>query len=109
MDELIDIEHDRTISVQGLMSWRSLADGQVDKEREKHEAIRPEEQASYFSSIFGSREKTTSKAPKEDDPPIHLTTDELKEIETMSKEEFAEPELSKDSKLCDIKFILNAF
>ena len=107
--ELMEIEHDRTLSVDGLMSWRNLAESQVDREREKHAATQPEEQPkSYFSSVFRSRAKTITIAQNDDDAPIELTPDELKEIEAMSKEEFTDPELSKDSKLCDVQFILNA-
>jgi hypothetical protein len=108
MDELVNIENDRTISVEGLMSWRNLADGQADKEREKHEANQTKGKTSVFSSIFGSREKPTAKETEDDAPPIHLNVNELKELELMSKEEFSDPELSKDSKLCDVKFVLNA-
>ena len=107
-EELVELEKDRTILVAGIMAWRTVADGQVDKEREKHDAHQLNSDLNYFSSIFGNKEKPKSKRSEEDDPPLHLTDDELKEIELMSKEEFSDPELSTDSKLCDINFVLNA-
>ena len=36
--QLDDIENDRSISIGGLMHWRTIADAQVGKEREKHAA-----------------------------------------------------------------------
>jgi hypothetical protein len=114
LDALVKLEQDRTISVEGLMAWRTIADGQVDKEREKRQTkLKGEkmEERSYFSSIFGTS-KTTSAVVhseiEEGEPPIHLSAEELKELETMSKEQFDDTELSKDSKLYDVKFVLNA-
>lgn len=108
--ELNTIEHDRTIAIEGLMLWRDIADAQADKERVKHEAhVRSKDESSYFSSIFASRGKATDKTVEAgDDPPIHLTLEELRELEEMSKESFAGEELSKDSKLYDVSFVLNA-
>lgn len=114
MEELIHIEQDRTISVEGLMSWRTIADGQVDKEREKKQAKLEEkkknEKSSYFSSIFGSTATTATEEGLENgnEPPIHLSLDELKELESISKEQFDEPELSIDSKLYDANFVLKS-
>lgn len=115
LDALVKIEQDRTISVEGLMAWRNIADGQVDKEREKRQTKLKDhkkgEKSSYFSSIFGSPKSTSPSEVfehEENEPPIHLSVEELKELEVMSKEQFEDPELSKDSKLYDVKFVLNA-
>lgn len=108
LETLIQLEQDRTISVEGLMAWRTIADGQVEKEQEKRLAKLQDrrESTSYFSSIFGS--KVTVEPSQDEEPPVHLSLDELKELEALSKEQFEDPELSKDSKLCDIQFVLNA-
>ncbi len=108
LEALIQLEQDRTISVDGLMAWRNIADGQVEKEQQKRQAklLEKKTSTSYFSSIFGN--KTSTELVQEEEPPIHLNLQELKELEAMSKEQFEDPELSKDSKLCDVNFILNA-
>ena len=104
--ELESIERDRTISAEGIMAWRNIADAQMEKEREKHEATRSQAQGSLFSSIFGSRERTAAKLDNEDEPPIHLSVDELKELESMSKMDFADEDVSSESKLYDVKFVM---
>jgi hypothetical protein len=114
MEELVALEHDRSISIEGLMAWRNIADARVEKEREKHDAQNAAEEApsGYFSTIFGSsKEKAKANKNREansEDPPIDLSLEELKELEKMSNEDFADPELSTDSKLCDVKFVLNS-
>jgi len=110
INKLIQIEQDRTISVDGLMMWRNMADGQVDKEREKHQAKlqkKQSEKASYYSYIFGSSKVETA-GDEEADPPIHLSVEELKELESLNMVQFDDPELSVDSKLYDAAFVLNA-
>ncbi|CAJ1901189.1 unnamed protein product [Cylindrotheca closterium] len=109
--EMNEIEHDRTISIEGLMCWRDLADAQVDREKSKLEAqLKGKEQSSYFGSVFSSRGRrsSTMQQPDEDAPPIQLTDEELKELEEVAKESFADDELSKDSKLYDASFVLNS-
>lgn len=111
--KLVHIEQDRTISVDGLMAWRNIADGQADMEEEKKLASlrdkKKNEKSSYFSSIFGSTATATIDDDQlEEDPPIHLSVDELKELESMNKEHFEDEELSVDSKLYDANFVLNS-
>ena len=111
--ELIELEQDRTISVAGLMVWRNIADARVEKEREKHEAKNTKEEPSksYLSSIFGSSKQTATTTMIRSDleaPPIDLSSEELKQLENLAKEDFEDTKLSKDSKLCDIKFVLNS-
>lgn len=121
LEELVALDQDRGISVQGIMAWRNIADAQVDRERDKHEeATKQQKQSqtstttSYFSSIFRTSSGNTSKPAieeekeVEDHAPIQLTAEELKELETMSTQEFEEPELSKDSKLYDLNFVLKS-
>ena len=108
------IEEDRTISVEGLMVWRNMGDGQVDKEREKQHAKLQEkkqtEKSSYFSSIFGSTKTETKQSSDDegDEPPIHLSGAELKELESVYKEQVDDEELSMDSKLYDANFVLKS-
>ena len=122
MDELIEIEHDRSISIEGLMAWRNIADAQIDKEREKYdEKQKSKEQPkkSYYSYLFGSstfedtaaEEKTESSDENKDDDvaAIVLSNDEMRELEDMAKVDFKENDLSKDSKLYDVEFIMRAF
>ena len=107
--ELQSLEQDRSISIEGIMAWRTIADAQMEKEQEKHQAMLPQQQPKgMLSSIFGSREKQPTKEDLEDLPPISLSPEELKQLEDMTKEDFADPELSTDSKLCDISFLLSS-
>jgi hypothetical protein len=110
-DELLAIEGDRSISTDGIMSWRNIADAQMEKEKEKHLANKSTKEQSYsvFSSIFGSRDTASVKQADAEEPPIHLSVDELKALEDMSKLDFADDDVSKDSKLYDVKFILSSF
>jgi hypothetical protein len=103
---LVEIEEDWSISVEGLMTWRNIADARMTRELEKKEAQKPK--ASLFGSIFGKGE---SQKKSDDDPPINLSPEELKELETLTLRdvEATNGELSKDSKLCDLKFVLGSF
>jgi hypothetical protein len=104
-DRLDELDRDRSVSVEGIMTWRSIADAQAEKEREKHDA--KTEKGSIFSSLFGNSAQQ-DKVSSGDDPPVSLTVDEMKELETWSLGRVADAELSKDSNLCDIKFRLNS-
>jgi hypothetical protein len=108
VEELVALEQTRSISVEGIMAWRNIADAQMEKEREKHHSSRPKAQPSLFSSIFGSTTKAESKPAPEDEPPINLSVEELKQLEALSKEDFLDDDLSNDSKLCDVKFVLGS-
>ncbi|CAJ1900911.1 unnamed protein product [Cylindrotheca closterium] len=99
---LTDMENDRTISVNGLMVWRDLADGQVALEQSKRTKNEKGKKKGLFA-VFSSERKEEN-----DDPPVQLTSEELKELEDMSQQSFADDELSKDSKLCDASFILKS-
>ena len=104
--KLKEIESDRTISIDGLMTWRSIADAQADLERTKHGDREKNPSAGYLSSFFGySGSKVASTA---DAPPITLTMDEMKELEAVSLEQSEDFELSNDSWLCDLSFVLGA-
>ena len=107
---LESLEKDRSISVEGIMVWRDMADGQVEKEIEKYTAANAEKAASksYFSSIFGSSSPSKKKSPGEE-PPITLSPEELKELEAATMEQAEDDLLSKESKLYDVQFILNSF
>lgn len=110
--DLLEIEQDRSISVEGLMTWRNIADAQVEKEREKDNSMKAAAapKNSLFGSIFGTYQSSASSATTQvgDDPPVTLTLEELKELETVTLERVSETELSKDSKLAILKFVLGS-
>lgn len=132
--ELDKIESDRTISIEGLMQWRSLADMQVGKEREKKAAASTASKrindgaanlgkspikSSYASYLFGTTRggtgsDTSSLATYDsledeiNDAPITLTTDEMKELEDLAIRK-ADKSLTKDSMFCDVNFNLGSF
>ena len=113
--QLIELELDRSISTQGLMTWRSIADGQVLKEKEKYE-IKERKQGTTKSSLFTSLFGTSSSSGKqpsygEKDPPIVLSPEELKELEDVAMEQQASEHdaLSNESKMFDIQFVLRSF
>jgi len=131
---LDEIENDRSISVQGIMFWRNLADAQVEKEKMKHaqakRALAPARKLrgstprkAMMSSLFGNKQAITkslsyaevpsatssAKNDTNNDPPIELTAEEMRELEAMNLGQADEAELSADSILCDIKFDLESF
>ncbi|CAJ1900990.1 unnamed protein product [Cylindrotheca closterium] len=99
--EMTEIENDRTISVNGLMFWRDLADGQVDLEQSKQ--TKKEKGKRKKGVLFSSKRQEDN-----GDSPVKLTIEELKDLEDMWQEGFADDELSKDSRLCDASFILKS-
>ena len=59
-----------------------------------------------MAALFGSKETAYSdESSGDDDPPIALST----ELESIAMKQTEGAELSEDSKLCDIEFILGAF
>ena len=111
--ELLEIEQDRTISMEGLMAWRTLADAQIDKEREKRKSKEPQDTAStsYFSYIFGSKPAATPEAKAiqpEEEPAIVLSIEEMKELEEIAKFDIADNGMAPDARYYDLKFVLDA-
>lgn len=134
-EELNRIECDRSISISGLMLWRTIADAQVKKEREKHAASKqrssagggggattiantPVKPKSSLLKIFGStpRKELSSSSDTfyeclddgEEARPITLTPDEMKELEELALKS-ADGTLTKDSMFCDVNFNLGSF
>jgi len=139
--ELTAIETDRSISITGLMHWRTIADAQVGKEREKRAIAaankRNENQgylavqaktsrsssikSSLASSLFGSTPKRESSRRESsdtfyecldddnNDAPITLTPDEMKELEELAMKRVDRGALTKDSMFCDINFAMGSF
>lgn len=122
MDVLIEIEHDRAISVEGLMAWRNIADAQIDKEREKYDGInksKTKQSSSMYSYLFGSSSKGGRSTPYGSDPDekedgagdssaLSLSPDEIRELEGVARSDLIELELSRDSRLYDVQFVLDA-
>ena len=112
MAELLEIEQDRTILVEGIVSWRSIASGQVDKERTKYKTStsRSASRGSVFGSLFGSSLVAPSMGMEDSgEPPISLSVEEMRELELIALDRVSNAELSPDSRLCDIKFVLGSF
>lgn len=108
MKELEEIEADRSISVEGIMTWRNIADAQVKKEQEKHDASQSsKKKGSVFSSLFGTKQ-TAGAESTDDAPPIELSVEELQELENMTMGQVADNDLSSDSRLCDVNFLLQS-
>ena len=110
--ELDKIEMDRMISSEGIMAWRSIADAQAEREQQKHDHAKKKNAASsagVLASFFGSTAKPDSKTDSDDDPPITLSVEEMQELEALALAQTTEAELSKDSKLCDVTFVLGSF
>ena len=116
IDELMTIEHDRSISVEGLMTWRNIADAQIDKEKsklksEEKETTTTSTSSSMYSYIFGS---STVKASEdevkqvEEQPAIVLTVEEMRALEEISELDITDKDLSKDSILYDMEFVLDS-
>jgi len=111
--QLDSMEQDRSISVEGIMAWRNIADAQVEREQEKHDEVakkKTQKSSGIMASLFGSKETAHSdESARDDDPPIALSVEEMQELEAISLRQTEEAELSKDSKLCDIAFVLGSF
>lgn len=111
LDDLVAIEQDRAISIEGLMAWRNIADAQIDKEKLKRKSVEQEATSSMFSYVFGSR---AAKSPEneatqiDEEPAIVLSVEEMKELEDISKFDIADNDIAKDALYYDVKFVLDA-
>ncbi|CAB9519551.1 protein sorting-associated protein 13A [Seminavis robusta] len=106
------IEADRTISIEGIMMWRNLADAQVEKERQKRQKNdnnsnkQPKKKKGMLSNLFGGKSDTDTEE-KQDIIPISLSAEELKELENVGLDQLSfGQELSHESKLCRVEFVL---
>ena len=109
--EVDRIESDRTISIDGIMLWRSLAEKQVDKEREKYEAeherlTTDKAKKGMLSNLFGGKKKSATDLTSTATP-IELSAEELKTLEDVGLDQlgFAK-DLSDTAKLCQLEFML---
>eukprot|EP00547_Thalassionema_nitzschioides_P008181 CAMPEP_0194228780 /NCGR_PEP_ID=MMETSP0156-20130528/43548_1 /TAXON_ID=33649 /ORGANISM="Thalassionema nitzschioides, Strain L26-B" /LENGTH=3225 /DNA_ID=CAMNT_0038961301 /DNA_START=77 /DNA_END=9754 /DNA_ORIENTATION=- len=107
--QLERLESDRSISIDGIMAWRTIADAQVELERVKHDDSQKKKNPStgYISMFFGSSDAQSTDT--EEDVPITLTLEERRELESISLKQTDELELTNDSWLCDLSFVLGAF
>jgi len=102
-----NIENDRLVTIDAIMGWRNIADAQFRKEQEKYDATRAAKKVTTRRSYFFGTTETESDDPA-DLPPITLSAEEMKELE-YNTIQMAEEELSNDSKLCNIHFVLGSF
>ena len=104
--KLTEIEADRSISVEGIMTWRNIAEAQVRKEQAKHDASQTsKKKGSVFTSLFGSKQPSDI---TEEVPPIELSVEELQELENITLVQVTDNDLSPDSRLCDVNFLLQS-
>jgi Vacuolar sorting-associated protein 13, N-terminal/Repeating coiled region of VPS13/N-terminal region of Chorein or VPS13 len=107
--QLHAIENDRSVSIDGIMTWRNIADAQFEKEQEKYDATISARKKTKPRSFFFGTTETAAADTTVDQPPITLSPEEMKELETISITQMAEEQLSNDSKLCNIHFVLGSF
>ena len=108
MKELQRIEKERVVTIDAIMAWRNIADAQYDKEQEKFDATKAAKKATTRRSFFFGTSEPDSVDDTADLPPITLSAEEMKELET-DVAQSVEDELSNDSKLCNIHFVLGSF
>lgn len=112
---LQNIESDHSISIDGLMVWRNLADQQLLKEKQKQNVAMKKydedpKKSSLVNSFFRTSDTPTSMHIHDDNSaPITLSIDEMKELEAINLEQVSDAVLSKDSQLCDVQFTLGSF
>ena len=123
--EMDQIERDKSISTQGVMAWRNIADAQVHLEMKKYEEreetkrsarrdMPSKKKATFRSMMFGKKEDDRADRSllgmDMDDPPIVLSTAEMRELDSLALESAtAEVALSSDSILCDVSFEMGSF
>jgi hypothetical protein len=139
--EMDAVEKDKSISTQGIMTWRNMADAQVDLEFKKYEereesrrnaaaarlVLTPKKKSGLRSLLFGRKEEVEDHSLLDgrisssghgggdldvdvDDPPITLTVEEMRELDSLALESASdEVALSTDSMLCDVSFEMGSF
>ena len=123
--EMDQIERDKSISTQGVMAWRNIADAQVHLEMKKYEEREeskrsarkdtPKKKSGTFRSmLFGKKEDDRSLLHEGGmdmhDPPIVLSTAEMRELDSLALESAtADVAISSDSMLCDVSFEMGSF
>ena len=105
--ELEELELDPSITIQGIMTWRTIAEAR----REKEEAMR---YCSLPSATSNTKEIGTNKlSDANQDMPNRLTLNEISDLEQWSVEEFLfqgeQDATSENWKLADLAFNLSAF
>lgn len=126
---LDQLEHDKSISTQGIMAWRNMAEAQAELEMKKYddhiEAKRSaqatarsatKKKSTFRSMLFGKKDTEEDTLDLDDsfddydDPPISLSAAEMRELDSLALQNAsAEVSLSSDSILCDVSFELGSF
>ena len=130
--ELDQIERDKSISTQGVMTWRNMAEAQVQLEMKKYEEreeskrnariVTPKKKSTFRSMLFGKKEddhadrsllhssSSGDTAMVMEDPLITLSVAEIRELDSLVLESAtAYVGLSSDSILCDVSFEMGSF
>ncbi len=134
--EVDGIEKDASITTHGIMTWRNMADAQVDLEFQKYEEREERKAAAkaslkkkstFRSLLFGRKDVAANESADsslleghisssqhgivvDDDPPITLTLEEMRELDSLALESASdEVALSNDSMLCDVSFEMGSF
>lgn len=77
---LLDIENNRSIYVFGIMTWKSLSDGQIEFTKSKcYYRLEFVMEKFYFCNIFHRKHETKTDGT-ESEPTITLTIEELNEL-----------------------------
>ena len=120
MEILRKIESDRSISVKGIMTWRNMADIQVEKEEQKRaiaveqlkEAAKTKEKVrrGFRGSVTVSQDVLATNVLSLDrELPFSLSPEEIKELDAIELQMSSELAISSDSILCDINFTLGSY
>lgn len=105
--QLQAIEKTRSISLEGIMTWRNISDAQAKKEGEKRDVAQAKSKGNIFSSLFGGPK--VEGTGDEEGSRVSLTVEELQELEKFTTSDAIGSDLSSDSRLCDVKFVLGSF
>ena len=112
--ELESFEQDQSISVYGIMRWRTLADAQLEKDRISHQwdmssDARRDVQSKRRSTIFRSHELIHLSDTDEDSPPITLTVHQMKELTSFVYQQESLHSVSRGSKIYKAQVHVESF
>ena len=128
--EIDHLERDKSVSTQGIMSWRTMADAQAHLEMRKCEELEefrrtaakatPKKKSTFRSLMFGKKGggdladrsllESQSSLDDLDEAPISLSAAEMRELDSIVLESASDAmALSSDSMLWDVSFEMGSF